>query len=326
MKQNRLRISALALALLLLSMLLTSCGAGSNSSREGMNDAADYYEAPKSSDTPSEGLDYGSEASAKSSSLPDVGGRKVIFSSDLTIETKNFDESNQVLNQMISRFGGYIESSNVYTGSNRAHNASYTIRIPAQNYSAFLAESGTIGTVTRTVDNNKDVTDSYFDTEARLKAVETKQERLLALLEQATDLESIIQLNDALEEANYEIENLTGVLRKYDSLISYSTLSIQLNEVAEITVTPPVQASLGDRLSTALSESFRLTVEFLKDALVGLVAALPVLILLAILAVITILVIKLIIRQNRKNFEKKQAQYAAAMQPAVQPVSEIPQA
>lgn len=310
LKRNRFSPLALALTLLLLLTLLSSCGSQYGFSGK---EAADYvsdadygYEAPK------EGLDHGTDSSAKSAERPDVGGRKVIFSSDLTIETKSFDESCQILNQMIGRFGGYIESSNIYTGSNRSHNASYTIRVPAENYNAFLAESGTIGTVTRTVDNNQDVTDSYFDTEARLKALETKQERLLALLEQATDLDSIIQLNDALEETNYEIESLTGVLRKYDSLINYSTISIQISEVTEITVAPPVQASLGTRISSALSSSFRLTVNFLKDALVALAAALPVLILLGIIAVIVVVIVKLCIRRSRKNRVRKQAAYAQA--------------
>lgn len=55
-----------------------------------------------------------------------------------------------------------------------------------------------------------DVSEAYYDTEARLKTQQTKLDRLHALLEQAATMEDIIALETALSETELQIEYLTG--------------------------------------------------------------------------------------------------------------------
>ena len=44
-------------------------------------------------------------------------------------------------------------------------------------------------------------------------------------------MEDIIALESALSETELQIEYLTGSLRRYDSLVGYSTVNLQLREV-----------------------------------------------------------------------------------------------
>ena len=63
--------------------------------------------------------------------------------------------------------------------------------------------------------DTKDVTDSYFDIEARLASLEIQKERYLELLERAEDMESIVVLTNALTDVLYQIESHTGTLKRY---------------------------------------------------------------------------------------------------------------
>ena len=93
--------------------------------------------------------------------------------------------------------------------------------------SAYGAVSYThLGYITESSESSEDVGERYYDAETRLKTQRTKQERLLALLEQADTMEDIISLENALGDVEYQIEQLSSTLNRYDALISYSTFTI----------------------------------------------------------------------------------------------------
>ena len=242
---------------------------------------------------------------------PDTGGRKVIFSSSFSINTKNFTESCAKLDALIAKFGGYIESSRIYSGDEykyRTRSANYTIRVPASSYFDMINETSSVGTVVDRSDNNRDITDEYFDIEARLSTLETKQDRLLALLAEAKYIDDIISLNNALEETMYQIENLTGSLKKYDSLISYSTVTVSITEVAEIVETPPVNATFGEKVSNALSESWKAVVSFFENVAIFLVASLPMLLPIGVVVIAVIIIVTIIKRSVRRKRRAKSMQ------------------
>ena len=170
--------------------------------------------------------------------------------------------------------GGYFQSAQVEGGSLRDQNAArygnYVIRLPEENFSAFLDQSGTLGYVVRRSESSENVSQAYYDTETRLAAQRTKQERLLALLAQADTMESIIELENALSETEYEIQSLTTDLEHYDDLIDYATVDLYLAEVLSLSQTPGETAGLGERMAAGLSASAAGLVQGVQDLLVWL--------------------------------------------------------
>ena len=144
------------------------------------------------------------------------------------------------------------------------------IRLPEENFSAFLDQSGTLGYVVRRSESSENVSQAYYDTETRLAAQRTKQERLLALLAQADTMESIIELENALSETEYEIQSLTTDLEHYDDLIDYATVDLYLAEVLSLSQTPGETAGLGERMAAGLSASAAGLVQGVQDLLVWL--------------------------------------------------------
>lgn len=260
----------------LLALSLTACGGGAS----GGGDAA-----ASSSAAGGESLSFSTQESQDSApgepgaeaeeASPQAGqNAKLIRRAELEIQTEAFDAAAASLEALVAEAGGYFQSAQVEGGSLRDQNAArygnYVIRLPEENFSAFLDQSGTLGYVVRRSESSENVSQAYYDTETRLAAQRTKQERLLDLLAQADTMESIIELENALSETEYEIQSLTTDLEHYDDLIDYATVDLYLAEVLSLSQTPGETAGLGERMAAGLSASAAGLVQGVQDLLVWL--------------------------------------------------------
>ena len=209
----------------------------------------------------------GPEMDQSTASEPEDGGgatqpgqnAKLIRRAEVNIQTEAFDQASAGLEQLVESCGGYFQSARVEGGSLRDQSAArygeYVIRLPVEEFDAFLSQSGELGYVTRRWESSDNVSQAYYDTETLLATKRTKQERLLALLEQADTMDSIIALENALSEVEYEIQSLTADLDHYDDLIDYATISLYLQEVLRITQNPGETAGLLERIGAGLAAS-----------------------------------------------------------------------
>ena len=260
----------------LLALSLTACGGGASgggdataSSSAGGGESLSFSTQESQDSAPGE---PGAEAEEAS---PQAGqNAKLIRRAELEIQTEAFDTAAASLEALVAEAGGYFQSAQVEGGSLRDQNAArygnYVIRLPEENFSAFLDQSGTLGYVVRRSESSENVSQAYYDTETRLAAQRTKQERLLALLAQADTMESIIELENALSETEYEIQSLTTDLEHYDDLIDYATVDLYLAEVLSFSQTPGETAGLGERMAAGLSASTAGLVQGVQDLLVWL--------------------------------------------------------
>lgn len=262
MKRKRIKLMALSLALLLLAGCGGSKGAFTASAdTAGM--AASSYAAESWTETASDnGLPAAPESAKgvqEDSPVYRNSGAKLIRRAELSIQTTEFDQAAAALDQLVIDCGGYYESASVYGGSYRDVNGrrsgEYVVRVPAEKYTQFQSSAGGLGYVTSSTESSEDVGERYYDTESRLKTQRTKQERLLSLLEKADNMEDIISLENALSEVEYQIEQYSSQLNRYDALISYATFTIDLNEVVKVTEEVGETASLGQKMAAGFAAS-----------------------------------------------------------------------
>jgi len=251
------------------------------------------------------------DTSLKSSSQTDTAGlteRKYIRSFRITVETLEFDNFVAGIENEVKALGGYIESSSISgTGINVKYNnrqANITARVPNEVLDEFVNMVGNAANITYKYEDTKDVTLSYIDMESRVKTLEVQHERLLVLLEKADTVDNIISLENRLSDVLYEIEYYKSQLRNYDSLISYSTVNLAINEVIRMTVVE--EDSFGERISNGLSETFYEMGEDIKDFVAGFVINLPYIVIWGvILAVAVIIVVRIFKKLSRKASENK---------------------
>ena len=249
-------------ALLLLSLVLSACSAGSTAPQAPSVAAAPEYKSESSMADGMMGMGEVAEAAPQASAgMTDaLREAKLIRRAQLDIQTLDFDGAVAALDALTRRLGGYYESASVsggdYYAKNAARWASYAVRVPKEQYDAFLGGAGEIGHVVASGESQEDVGEVYYDTELRLKTQQVKLERLLALMEKADKMEDIISLENAATEVQYQIEQYTSSLKRYDSLVDYATISIEMREVLAIEETPVQSADFGSRLANAFTAGF----------------------------------------------------------------------
>ena len=237
---------------------------------------------------------------------------KIIYSSDVTVETTDFDGTLGKLNALIEEYGGWVESSSVnganlysqFRGYQSSRSASYCLRIPSERFSALMSALSSLGNIPYTYTYTENVTAQYYDTQAHLKAYETQEARLLEMMEIAETVEDIVILEDRLTELRYRIESLQSSLNNWDRRVSYSTVYLQIQEVQEYTPEAESKLSYGQRLWRSLTDGQKGVAGFFKEALLWLVGALPTLVILAVLALILTPLCKKLFRRRGKKARK----------------------
>jgi len=317
--KTKQKLISLALALILV-LAFVACGAANKTAN---NETATY------------GLAVPAPAEAGGTSMTDAGAQKnstavtgtsgstntngsttelpatdkIIYSGSATVETKDFDKTIEALAKMVNDCGGFVESSSVtgndfYTernGGTTNRTAQYTFRIPVDKFKLFVVNLSTLGNVPYSSSNAENVTMQYTDTEARLTVYQTKETRLLELLSKASSMEDILAIENSLSDVQYQIESLTSQMKNWDSLISYSSLSITVSEVSLYTEDNTSTISYGQQLQEAFTRSIKGVGRFFKGFFKFLVGAFPVLVVLAVIAV----PVFFIVRAARKKKKAK---------------------
>ena len=226
---------------------------------------------------------------------------KIIYTADISLESTEFEASAAGLEAMVAKAGGWFERSSLDNGGSY-RTAYYTVRIPAERFQGFCDQVGSLCKVNSLQKDARDVSELYYDTESRLVTQQTKLERLRELLAKAEDMADIISLESAISETELAIEQLTGTLRHYDSLVGYSTIEISLREVYKLTETEEPAIGFGAKLAAAFRSGTSGFVDGLQNAVLGLARNWTGwLIFLVICAVIALVIVRLTKRAKKRR-------------------------
>lgn len=292
------------LCLLLASLLilsLSACG-GSSASREDMYASA---EAPAMDMEMSveNGLSKWEDASTQTA-LP--ADRKLIRTIAINAETEDLTALLESLTERIDQLGGYVESKNLRNGSTyssyRTRSLSMTVRIPAENADAFIDQVSDQANIVSSTESVDDVTLQYVDTESQVKALETEQERLLALLEQANTLEEILKIEDRMTEVRYQLERYASQLRALENQVSYATVNLSVTEVTEYT--PVQEQSTWERITEGFGDTLEEIGDSFTEGMIWIIVNSPRLVIWGLI----LGVIVVVIRKRRTHKQKKTIQ------------------
>ena len=317
------RILSVFTVLLVLSLAFSSCASQSNGSEwkadsnyaaaAPMETADAYYDYDAGGGWAGEYETEAAPAEAKTESGVgnDLASRKIIKNANVSFETTAYDEFLASLTRCVAEYGGFIESSDTWgegLAGRRDRSASVTARIPAARYDAFLEAAGTLGSVTYRSERMEDVTMSYVDTESHIRALETEYNTLLNILAKAETMDDVVTLQSRISELNYQMDSYKSQLRKYDDLISYCTVYINVSEVARQTPPEPKTLTFGERIGVGLRENLYDIGEGFSDFAVWFVTNLPYLLIWAAVIAGIVFLVRALIRRARRKKERKIAE------------------
>lgn len=288
----------LALLLCLMLMLaLTACGASSGTKELAYDQTADNFMVAETMAANSL-----TEESAASAQVPE--NRKWIVTVDMSAETEDMDTLIDGLQEHIDSMGGYVQNQRISNGSYRSNyryrSANLTIRIPAERVDNFTEKVSGMSNVTHSSKDLEDITLSYVATESRMKALQTEEERLLVLMEQAETMSDLLEIEARLTDVRYELESVTSQLRSYDNLVSFATIYLNIEEVKEYT--PVAEKTRWEKITEGFVKSLKGVWNGFLDFMVWFVVNIPYIL---VFGVIIFVVVWILRKATQKKKVKK---------------------
>jgi hypothetical protein len=142
----------------------------------------------------------------------------LIYRADFTMSVYEVKKSLDEIEALARRVSGYLS---------RREDMSITIRIPASEFQAVVAELEKMGDVLNRNVVSEDVTAEYRDLEVQLMNLQALRNRFEKLLEKAQKVEEALQIERELGRITGEIERIKGRLKLLNDLAQYSTITVR---------------------------------------------------------------------------------------------------
>lgn len=213
--------------------------------------------------------------------------RKIIKNADIMLQVDDYSIAAEAIKQKAASLGGYVSNESVNTmGREVAINGYLQVRIPALGFDSFLSGVEGLGKLKNRNVYSQDVTEEYVDVESRLKALRTKEERLLAILNKSGQLNDVLAVENELANTRAQLESLQGRLRYLDNRADFSSISINIEQLVASTkeITNPGFKEIMQKTKEAFIETINTIILGVGELIVFLGSAIPYLLLMGIAA------------------------------------------
>lgn len=274
-------------------------------SAESMSDVYDE----KVADTAA-AVDAGSGASGQNTS--DEGGKlskeMLIYRGNLQIDTLDFEASVNAFKTLLDEKGGFVENESYsdngdsgyyYVEESQKHNRYYaTVRVPSTEYNGLMDSASDLGDVRSKSSNASNVTQQYSSYKSQLEVYEAQYSRYLSLLENATEDEYALQIENKLFEIQVEIADLKSGITNIENDVAYSYIDISITEVSKYEKEPAPKDTFLDRLKSTCSDSWASFLLLLEELVFFVIMNIYYIV---VLLVIVCLVIRVIRKKKQKR-------------------------
>lgn len=205
--------------------------------------------------------------------------KKTIKTGGINFQSQDIVEDYQTIRELLPRYDAYIEHENL---SRTKERISYqlTIRVPSTVYDSLFVTFSTIGhRLENKYSSIKDVTENYYDLSTRIKNDKLLEKRYLKILESATEIKDILEIENKLNQIRTDIENLQGQFNYLGKQVSLSTISLSFYEELPYVYDVSQRGGFLAKIFSAINNGWQGFLNFV----IGLIAFWPFLILLIVL-------------------------------------------
>ena len=292
------KLTAIFLVLLLTLTMLASCAAEDKGGSANINSrptvgAPEYSEGEKG------------EGDGSHIDVAEDYTRKIIKTYTLSLETKSYASARDVIVNTAAALGGYVsdstEKDTVGYQNKKVRQATFTVRVPSEKVDSYVETISKNVSVLSKKLSTEDITTSYYDLQSQLESLLEQEARIKKLMDEATNYNYLLQLDDKLTTIRTQINNVNKQIQLYDKSVALSFVYITLNEVVEYTEIEDEEPTFGARIAEAFVGTFQNFWEFCQDFFIGMIWMLPTII-------ITAAIITLIVFLKKRKRAKKEAE------------------
>lgn len=292
------KITVLILVMFILLSTLVSCGAAGDGNAMNPGSQPPSMESTEKGDS---NVSYAPDANEDYE-------RKIIKTYNLSLETKNYESARDAIVTAAKSFGGYIADSAekdavTYQGKKDRY-ATFTVRVPSEKVDEYVNNiSENVSVISKKL-STQDITMEYYDLESQLESLLEQEARIEKLMDEATNYNYLMQLDDKLTSVRSQINNINKQIQMYDKSVALSYVYIMLDEVVEYTEIIEEEPSFGSRIASTFVQSFKNFVTFCQELIIIIIWMLPLFMVIGIGTVVCVLLIRRRDKKKRMAYEE----------------------
>ncbi len=160
-----------------------------------------------------------------------TGQPMIARTAQIALTTNAFDKARATLDDILRRHQGYFGNVNLHATDDAFRTLEATLRVPANQLDAALAEVRKLGHVQSESQSGEEVTAQYVDLEARLANARHTEQRLTDLLRQRTgNLSDVLAVEKELDNSRGEIERMEAEEKALSNRVDYANLTVIITE------------------------------------------------------------------------------------------------
>lgn len=182
--------------------------------------------------------------------------RKIIYDAQVDLVVESVDPVARKIGTLVQQARGYIAEQNVIGSPGSQRSMRWRFRIPVEQFDSFVESIVALGELEKNSRTSQDVTEQYYDIEARIKNKKVEEQTLNKILqERSGKLEDVLKIEIELSRVRGEIEQLEGKIRVLENLSSLATLTLNVREREKYAPAPPVVADFGTQITRTWDSS-----------------------------------------------------------------------
>ncbi len=233
------KIYLIVLSTLLLFMALAGCGATQKEALMATGKSAEMVKNEAASD-------FQSVVDGNNKNF-DALERKITRNASMVLIVSDVKESVDKIQELIKGTDGYIQDASIWEDNSQMR-GNLTLRVPAGNLDNLLTSIEALGQLERKNVSGNDVTEEYYDTEARKNTLEKQEKRLLEIMGKAKTVKEMLEIENELARIRGEIESLQARIKVLDNLTNLATINIELRSPRSISSGGSLKEPFGQRL------------------------------------------------------------------------------
>lgn len=235
--------------------------------------------------------------------------RKLIKNGYLEIRSDDVEISYQNILDLVEKYHGFNTNLN-RSETDAMLNIYAEFGIPAEDLDQFIEDVSQSERVDAVNIQAEDITDAYYDAKIRLETSEKALEKYYEFLADSKKVEDMVHIQAEIDRLTQEIELLKGSIKRWDSQVDYSYISIEiLQKEANISGRREVEFSAMSWddfkywLNSGWNSLFSTIVSIFQWLAIIILVAAPIIIPLVLIIILIIFLFK---RRKKKHLKKQQ--------------------
>lgn len=213
----------------------------------------------------------------------EMPGRQISWQAQLAVEVDDVEEAMQSIGNICQEQGGYVVNSSFSRKDDR-YSGEVTVKVLQEKMEEAADQVGKQGVLLNRTVQGRDVTEEHYDAQARLKVMQAKEERLIALLGQSSSIKDLLEVEKELGLVRTDIETLQGRIRLIENTTAYASIRIILSQTQPAYLKTP--STLSGKAANTLINSINTMMILLGRVVIGFIYLLPWLLVVGIIVLV----------------------------------------